>query len=585
MYGTSMLQTTSKLSALKKVSNATSNPIVSLPRPHKSPSTLKLSSWKKELQTDPDKDFLLDGITNGFRIIKGNAELLPTEVGNYKSTTEPQVKQKVEAQILVELKEGNYVVTPNKPTIVSALGAIPKPNSDKIRLIHDCSRPKELSVNSYAETEHFRYQTIDDAVKHLKQGYYMAKLDLHAAYRSVKIHPDCYLATGLKWKFEGHSDYIYMYDERLPFGASCSPGIFDRLTRSINRMMARRGYVIISYLDDFLIISKDYVTCKTALATLIALVRELGFQINWSKVEGPVQHIVFLGICINSVDMSLSLPQTKQQEFINLLYSFSTRKRATQRQLQALAGKLNWACQVIRGGRTFIRRVLDAMNMFHSPTQKHKLTAEFHADIQWWLLFMQHFNGKAYYPSPYPITSAHVDACNQGGGMYYQGDWAYINWQQDWPAASNLHINYKETLAIVAAAIKWAPLWANHKVIIYTDSTTAKALINKGTTRNKYVMPALRDLFWLSVAFNFELKAVHIAGHQNTIADTISRLDTKSWPELYKVLYPELTSVVPVSNQFLDTVHHHMSWTTLCYLCRKQKPSAARHADATGGLL
>jgi len=66
---------------------------------------------------------------------------------------------------------------------------------------------KLLSVHRYEEAEHFRCQTIDDAVKHPRPGYYMAKLDLHAAYRSVRIYSDCYTATGLKWKFEGHSEF------------------------------------------------------------------------------------------------------------------------------------------------------------------------------------------------------------------------------------------------------------------------------------------------------------------------------------------------------------------------------------------
>lgn len=537
-----------------------------LPCPPTTPSALKFPQWENELESDPDKEFLLDGIKNGFRIIRPDSDLSPVEVGNYKSTTDAHGK--VEAQILKELQEGNYVVSDRKATIVSALGAVPKANSDKIRLIHDCSKPVSGALNSYAETQSFRYQTLDDAVKQLGPGYYMAKLDLHSAYRSVKIHPDCFMATGLKWKFSGHDEFTYMYDTRLPFGASCSPGIFNRLTQSVNRMMAKRGYIVVSYLDDFLIISRDYDTCKQGLDTLITLVRKLGFHVNWSKVEGPTQNITFLGININSLDMSLSLPQSKQLDFIALLRSFSTRKRATQRQLQSLAGKLNWACQVIRGGRTFIRRVLDAMNSLRTPSQKLKLDADFHSDIHWWLSFMQHFNGKSCWPSRYPITSVQVDACNQGGGMWFQGDWSYVNWQHDWPEAVDLHINYKETLAIVAAARKWALSWANHKVIIYTDSTTAKALINKGTCKQGYVMAALRELFWLSVMFNFELVAVHIAGCNNTIADAISRLDNKPWQHVYPVLARAYAPFQYSWNQFVNQLRAYVTPVTLCHLCK-----------------
>ena len=34
----------------------------------------------------------------------------------------------------------------------------------------------------------------------------------------------------------------YFYDTRLPFGAKNSPEILNRITQSVHRMMARRGF-------------------------------------------------------------------------------------------------------------------------------------------------------------------------------------------------------------------------------------------------------------------------------------------------------------------------------------------------------
>jgi len=62
-------------------------------------------------------------------------------VANYKSATGHDVRDKVEEAIRDEMQHGNYIVTNAEPTIASALGAIPKLDSDKIHLIHDCSRP------------------------------------------------------------------------------------------------------------------------------------------------------------------------------------------------------------------------------------------------------------------------------------------------------------------------------------------------------------------------------------------------------------------------------------------------------------
>ena len=119
-----------------------------------------------------------------------------------------------------ERESGNYVIVNNQPTIVSAIGAVPKPDSDYVRLIHDCSMPESHGLNSYAnDVNHFQFQSLDDAIRLLKPGYYMSKIDLHHTYRSVLIHPKKYQGTGLKWKFKGNkAKFTFLVDTRLPFG-------------------------------------------------------------------------------------------------------------------------------------------------------------------------------------------------------------------------------------------------------------------------------------------------------------------------------------------------------------------------------
>ena len=57
-------------------------------------------------------------------------------------------------------------------------------------------------------------------------------------------------------KVVGETHFTYMYNSKLPFGASKSPEIFHRIMQAIACMMTRQGfYTILAYLDDFLIIS------------------------------------------------------------------------------------------------------------------------------------------------------------------------------------------------------------------------------------------------------------------------------------------------------------------------------------------
>ena len=444
---------------------------------------------------------------------------------NYRSATCPEAFAQVEQQIEEEIAEGNYVVTPTKPTIVSALGAIPKPDSAEYRLIHDCSMPEGKGVNSYIDIESFKFQTIDDAVKLIDKGYYLAKIDLRHAYRSVPIHPSNYKATGLKWVFKGSKHPTYLIDKRLPYGGRSAPGIFHRITQAVRRMMRRRGFNgLVVYLDDFLIIAPTREECQLAFDTLMQLLRELGFQISMGKVVSPCQLLVFLGIQIDTNALVLSLPKEKLDGTKVIVQSFVSRKRASKRQLQTLAGKLNWACKVVYGGRTFLRRIIDQMNMLSSPGAKLLLNSEFRADILWWHQFLDVFNGKCRIFDKLPVVDVHTDACSHGVGAYFRGDWVYSYLPVDFPAVSGLHINYKELFSIYLAAVRWAPRWANQHVIIHSDNQPAVAMLNKGTTRNTLVMPYLRHLFWLSATYNFQITAKYIPGLENATADAVSRM-------------------------------------------------------------
>ena len=80
--------------------------------------------------------------------------------------TIPLLRQKMcaRSQILTEFQNGRYRIVDRKPAIISALGAIPKKDSNNVRLIHDASRPSGQALNDYAINDHFQYQSIQDAV-------------------------------------------------------------------------------------------------------------------------------------------------------------------------------------------------------------------------------------------------------------------------------------------------------------------------------------------------------------------------------------------------------------------------------------
>lgn len=521
-------------------------------------------AWDKLIPTDyPERSFILDGIRYGFNIIDTcfhARSLNSVKCTNYKSTEIYQ--QEVEQQIQHELVNGNYIVCNSPPRIISALGAIPKGNG-KIRLIHDASRPVGNCLNQFSDDNSCVYMDLRDACRLITQNCFLAKVDLKNAYRSVNIHPSNYVYTGLQWVFMGDTQPTFMYDAKLPFGAAKSPSIFQTLSRCVCHIMKTvYNATVIVYIDDFLVIEDSFDKCWHSYQTLIHVLRQLGFSISWSKCISPCQQLVFLGILIDTTVMTLSLPVEKMIEFSEMLSKFATRVRASKRQIESLIGKLNWACQVVQGGRTFLRRMLDVNNLLKHKNDKARLTNEFRQDLLWWISFMDTFNGTVSFLDRRPIKNIWTDACNSGGGGFYQGDYFYVNWNADLPQIRNEHINVKETIAIVLALERWASCLANKRVILYTDNIAARSYINKATTKNALLMNFLRGLFWTQAHYNFSVIVKHVKGCHNILADTISRIDrVDMFHKLYTLLPLESMGLVPFTfgelskHMSLDFIH------------------------------
>jgi hypothetical protein len=128
-------------------------------------------------------------------------------------------------------------------------------------------------------------------------------------------------------------------------------------------MMARIGiHCIIDYDDDFLII------CATRSRAWIVLwcpqvqLQRLDFKVNMKpgKSVPPAHSVDFWGITLDCEKMQARLNPIKLQLLRDLVLSILARHTVTRRELDRLNGKLNWVCKVVYGGRTFLRRLIDA---------------------------------------------------------------------------------------------------------------------------------------------------------------------------------------------------------------------------------
>lgn len=443
---------------------------------------------------------------------------------NYHSATNPETKHLVEKQILTELIENRYVIVETKPQIVSAIGAILKPGSNKVRLIHDASRPTEGSLNSFAELgEQMSYESIQTAIDFIEKDYYMAKLDLKSAYRSVPVHPDNYPLTGLKWRFIGSDSDTYMIDTRLPFGCRLSPLHFHKLTKAVKHMMIKKGCKkIVVYLDDFLIIARTKEECMYFLNCLIKLVRELGFSVAWDKIEGPSQRLKFLGIILDSKTLHISLPLDKVNEFKDFVVITAQRQRVSLRRLQKLAGKLNWATIVLRGGRIYTRKIFDAMKGLKQAHHKIRMSTEMRNDLSWWVGVLDN-NNLSRMMHHQADSDLVIATSNQGAGITWQDSWAYVSWEYDITAASNCPHRIKELAAMSYALNKWGESAKNHNIRVFCQHVGTIQALKTGSCK-EHGIKYIREIYGSLAERNIQITTELYYGDVPSIAKTIAHL-------------------------------------------------------------
>ena len=166
-------------------------------------------------------------------------------------------------------------------------------------------------------------------------------------------------------------------DNFLCFGLKNVPSIFHRISCAVTRMMTRKGFPnLVNYLDDFLIVSSSREECLGAKLALIRLLHSLGFQVNWSKLHSP-QRVKFLRIILDSLAIQAFVPEGKISSLEEQVHVLLSKRKASKRDLQRVAGLMNFLAKVVKGGRTFLRHVLDSMNRLKRPFCKSRLTFDF----------------------------------------------------------------------------------------------------------------------------------------------------------------------------------------------------------------
>lgn len=273
----------------------------------------------------------------------------------------------------------------------------------------------------------------------------------------------------------------------------------------------------------------DHGGCQGSLTSMLKTFKALGIPISPGKTEGPSTVIEFLGIVLDSSKMEARLPQDKLERLRDELKSWWQKKAATLVELQSLIGTLNFACKVIPPGRAFLHRMINLTIGLKKPHHHVRLPQEFFADLIMWQQFLESWNGKAFFLNPFWETSEdlalHTDASGTlGFGGICGNSWFQGRWGQGQLLGQNgISIAWQELYAIVYACALWGEHWRQKMVLFNCDNLAVVHVINTKRSKCRDIMKLVRKLTLVTMQYNFYIKARHVAGAKNEIADSLSR--------------------------------------------------------------
>lgn len=448
----------------------------------------------------------------------------------------------IEAELMNDVKAGRragpFETAPFPEYRVSPFGIVEKKGSSKLRLIHHLSWPRDsssgTSVNANIEALHCPLASFDDAVAMLNDigdlsDVWMFKVDVKSAYRCIPVRPEDWPLLGGMWKG------LLFFDMSLPFGMRSSCGCWECYSTAaewITKRIVKLQKRLTHYIDDYFGAVRGKAVAKRKLRQMLELFQLLGIPVSDDKVEGPSQQLTFLGILIDVKAREIRLDSVKLNQARELMHAWEKKEWCTRKELQSLAGWLFWATKVVRGGRTFLHRIVDAIRM-RKHDRPQRVEASVREDLKWWNRFLDGFNGISMIPES-KWTEHHsdgwqlfTDASGYGygarwGNNYLSGKWSDEQLERV-RGDEALIIAVLELCGIVIAALSWGNQWQGKRIVVRCDNTAAVAAINSGYCKQPLMMELVRELWYWSCTHSFQLRSVHVPGVLNVDADDLSR--------------------------------------------------------------
>ena len=456
----------------------------------------RLNIWES-ITSDPETLSTVSGLQVQFE-----EDFLPfTESSNTIITTfSDHEKAFIEVEVSKLLKKAVIEHSVHEENeFISPIFLVPK-DGDSYRLILNLKK-----LNSHMPYVHFKMDTIQNVLSMIRPNIFMASIDIKDAYYSVPIYDSD--QKYLKFKFD---DKIYKFT-CLPNGLCCGPRKFTKLLKSPLGYLREQDCILSACIDDIIVMDNSYDSCLSTAIKTVRLFDSLGFIIHPEKSSFiPSMTIRYLGFELDSVNMTVSLPQDKKLKIIQCYGKLLSCENPTIRSVASVLGLIVSSFPAVRYGPLH-HRALNHVKDAGLRNSKGKFDAKVTLDVSaknnliWWIKNVESANNDIYRENPSLVLE--TDASLLGWGAVYEEETTHGLWSVE---ESKNHINVLELKAI-KYALQSLVRTKNSHIKVLCDNTTAVHSINKmGTSHSIHCNNIVQEIWTWAIKNNNWLTVSHI---------------------------------------------------------------------------
>ena len=139
---------------------------------------------------------------------------------------------------------------------------------------------------------------------------------------------------------------------------SSAPQTFTTILKPVAAHLREKGIHCVFYLNDILILGRSLEEWTENIQFTTRFLKTLGFIINQEKSQlHPAQCLIYLGFCINSRTMTLSLPAEKVNRIVGHCQEVLQAHALTVQELAQLIGRLSSSIQAVFPAHLYYRNL------------------------------------------------------------------------------------------------------------------------------------------------------------------------------------------------------------------------------------